>query len=273
VSTARQASRIPSYLSPAPRRVLGLAAWQWTLLILVFAAGAIELVARAGVVSRLTLLPFTEMVVGAGRLLITGDFWTEAMLPSLASILTAFVIAGVVGVLAGYLIWRVKPLRRAMDPYLSAYYALPVFAIYPMLVAIWGQGTGPVTALAALFAVVAVILNAMNGFDSAPPIVAKLARSMGVGELTYFRKFCFPFALPFILIGLRLAFVYSLLTVLAAEFLLSNIGLGFFVNDSYVRFQVPDIYGSIIVIFLLAIGAERLITFAVRRLSWVGSLS
>ena len=272
-ATVRPASGIPSYLRPAPARVFRLKPWQWTTGILLVGALAIEVVARLNVVSRVTLIPFTEMLVAAGQLLVSPSFYTIAVVPSLTAILMAFVISSAGGVAGGYLLWRIHPLRQALDPYLTAYYALPIFALYPMLVAIWGQGPGPITALAALFSIVAVIMNSMNGFDSAPPIIGKLARSMQVSERAYFLKFFLPYAMPYILIGLRLAFLYSLLSVLAAEFLLSSSGLGFFVNNAYVRFDIPAMYGGIVVIFALSIGAERLITFAVHKLTWVGALA
>lgn len=241
--------------------------------MIVFGAVLVEIVARSGIVSRATLLPITEMIANTARLVVSADFYASAVIPTLLATLAAFILASVVGVIAGYVIWRVHPVRRAVDPYLTAYYAIPVFALYPMLIAIWGQGAGPITALAAIFSVVAVIMNAMNGFDSAPTIIAKLAKSMQVNERTYFLKFFFPYALPYILIGLRLAFLYSLLTVLAAEFLLSSWGLGFFIKNAYVRFEMGDMYGAIIFIFILAIAMERLITYLVRKFSWVGALS
>lgn len=273
VVAAAPADQVPRYLRAAPSRVLGLRPWHWTLLLLVAGAIVVELVPRLGLVSRVTLLPFSEMVVAAGKLVVDPEFYAVAVLPSIVAILLAFVLASVLGILVGYVIWRVRPLRQAIDPYLTAYYALPIFAIYPALIAIWGQGAGPITALAVLFAIVAVITNAMNGFDSAPPIIGKLARSLDVSEWTYFIKFFLPYAMPYILIGLRLAFLYSLLSVLAAEFLLSSAGLGYFINISYVRFRIEEMYGAIIVVFALAILAERMITLAVRRLTWVGSLS
>ena len=84
-------------------------------------------------------------------------------------------------------------------------------------------------------------------------------------------KFFFPYAVPHILVGLRLAFLYALLSVLAAEFLLSTSGLGYFVANAYTTFNIPDMYAGLVTIFLIAILAERLITFAVRSLTWLGA--
>lgn len=246
-------------------------AWVWTFIIVLAGLAAIEVVARLGVVSRTTLIPVTDMIVGAVRLLGTPSFYLTAVLPSLASILLAFVIASVAGIAIGYVVWRFALVRLAVDPYLTAYYAIPVFALYPAMIALWGQGTAPITALAAVFAVVAVIMSAMNGFDSTPAVIRKLAQSMEVGEVRYLFKFLLPYSLPHILVGLRLAFLYSFLSVLAAEFLLSSFGLGFFIQNAYVRFAVADMFGAIVVVILLAVALERLITYLVRRLSWIGA--
>lgn len=269
-SSVRQRG-IPGYLRSAPGRVVGLPSWVWTLIIVVAGLGFVEVVARLGVVSRTTLIPVTEMIVGAAGLLATPSFYLTAVLPSLASILLAFVIASVVGIAAGYVVWRFALIRLAVDPYLTAYYAIPVFALYPAMIALWGQGIVPITALAAIFAVVAVIMSAMTGFDSTPPVIRKLAQSMEVGGARYFFKFLLPYSLPHILVGLRLAFLYAFLSVLAAEFLLSSYGLGFFIQNAYVRFAVVQMFGAILIVIVLAVVLERLITYLVRRLSWIGA--
>jgi NitT/TauT family transport system permease protein len=272
-AAAKPRSTIPSYLREPPKRRLGMPYWGWSLIVFALIGVFFELIGRFGGFSRGSVIPASEWFVNAGRLLITGEFWTGAILPSLAEILIAFAIAAIAGLGLGYVIWRIRPLRVAVDPYLTAYYALPVFALYPIMMVIFRQGPLPITILATVFSIVAVIMNAMNGFDATPAVIRKLARSMQVSEWTYFTKFFVPYAMPYILIGLRLAFLYALLSVLAAEFLLGAEGLGFFVNNAYVRFQPGDMFGAVLVILALAIGAERLITLAVRKLTWVGSLA
>lgn len=233
----------------------------------------VELVARLGIVRETTLSPVSEVALRSGQLLLTPAFYADAVVPSLLAIGGAFILASVVGIVLGYVIWRFWPLRQALDPYLTAYYAIPTFALYPILIVLWGAGRWPIIMLAAIFSVVAVIMNAMNGYDSVPPIVGKLAKSLNVNESTYFLKFFLPYAIPYILVGLRLAFLYSLLSVLAAEFLLSSSGLGFFIQNAYTRFSVLDMYAGILIILVLAIAAERLITCLVHKLTWVGGLS
>ena len=232
----------------------------------------VELIARLGLVDKTTLLPFTQWVTAALRLLTDGDFYRVAVIPSFTAIIASFILSSLLGVLLGYLIWRLSGVRRALDPYLTAYYAIPTFALYPLLVALWGTGRGPIILLSTLFSMVAVITNSMNGYDRVPSVVRKLAQSLDVNERQYFSKFFLPYAMPYILVGLRLAALYSLLSVMAAEFLLSNRGIGFFVSNAYTVFNLEDMYGAILIILVVAIFVERVITWLVNRLTWVGSL-
>lgn len=263
---------IPSYLSAPPARVLWLKPSGWTVLFLLAGAGIVEMVARLHIASEATLIPATEMVVQAAGFLVNPEFYENAVIPTFVAVGVSFAISSIGGILLGYLIWRIGFARRALDPYLTAYYAVPTFALYPVLIVLFGSGRFPIIVLAAIFSIVAVVMNAMNGYDSVPPIVSKLAKSLEVSESTYFLKFFLPYALPYILIGLRLAFLYSMLSVLAAEFLLANDGLGWFVKNAYIRFNVADMYGGIVVILFVSIIAERLITLAVHRLTWIGDL-
>jgi NitT/TauT family transport system permease protein len=267
-----QRSTIPGYLRSPPRRVATLSATAWTFAMGLGVVVLVELVARLGLVARTTLLPFTEMAAASLRLLTDGSFYDDALVPSLVAIIVSFILSSALGVVLGYAIWRVTGVRRALDPYLTAYYAVPTFALYPLLVAMWGTGRGPIVLLATTFSIVAVIMNSMNGYDSVPAVVRKLGQSLKVTERQYFFKFFLPYAVPYILVGLRLAALYSLLSVLAAEFLLSDQGIGFFVSNAYTRFAIADMYGGILIILVIAIAVERLITWMVNRLTWMGSL-
>src|SRR5690606_38027100 len=60
VTAPATATRIPSYLRPSASRLLGMRPWMWTVAILALAALALEILPRLGVVSRITLLPFSE---------------------------------------------------------------------------------------------------------------------------------------------------------------------------------------------------------------------
>ena len=82
---------------------------------------------------------------------------------------------------------RLPRLRRAIDPLLASYYAVPTFMFYPLFIVLFGLNRWPLVAIGVLFAVVAMVLNTLNGFDRVPVVLNKTARVM---RLTRAQKFC-----------------------------------------------------------------------------------
>ena len=225
----------------------------WTrILVLACLAGAIELAPRVGLVDPLTLVPLSEMVTTLGDQLRSG-----AVMPNLAytgtSIVLSFVLATISGVLIGYFLWRWPLLRRAVDPYLTSYYAMPIFAFYPALVAVFGLNRTPVILLAWAYASVAVITNTVIGFDSVRAVHLKAARVYQLTPWQTAARVQLPAAAPHIFTGFKLAVTYAVIGVIASEFILATQGLGWLVSFEYNSFDLPAMYASILVVMLLAV--------------------
>jgi NitT/TauT family transport system permease protein len=95
---------------------------------------------------------------------------------TLSAVAIAMSIAIVGGFVIGFILNWVPFLRRAFSPFLAAYYAIPHFAFYPLLIVIFGLGPVPLIVLATLFAMVAMILATMAGLDRVPRVLLKTAR-------------------------------------------------------------------------------------------------
>ena len=67
-------------------------------------------------------------------------------------------------------------MREALDPLFATYYAIPVFAFYPLLIILFGLGDAPQIVIAFMLGVVAVIVNTLNGLDRVPRVLLKTAR-------------------------------------------------------------------------------------------------
>jgi len=177
ILTSARPYRIPGYLRPRPATVLGLAPPAWAAVLGLAAMAAVELASRTGVVSKFDLVPPSRMAARAAGLLTDTGFLTGQLLPSVVLIAATFAIAGLLGVAAAYLLSRSEWCRNATLPLLGVYYAVPVFAVYPILVVLFGVGTAPILVVSVAFAVVVVITNSLTGFDSVPATVTKLARA------------------------------------------------------------------------------------------------
>lgn len=225
----------------------------------------LELPPRVGLVDPFSLVPLSEMAFRAVTLLGDPRFLTEDLLPSLFAIGASFVLAVVIGILIGLLIWASPLVRKIVDPWLATYYAIPTFALYPLLVVLLGVGLLPIILLGTLFAVVAMISATVDGLDAIPRAVLRLTEVLRMGTVQRVFKVLLPAALPQINVGLRLALSYSLIMVLASEFVLSTSGLGHFISNAYNDFAITDMYAGVLLVFALALGLNALFAAALKR--------
>ncbi len=261
-------SGVPRYLRPAPQRVLMLPRSAWTLVLGAAILAAVEIVTKSGRVSRLDLVPVETMISRAAHLLTTGNFVSNDLVRSVAIILVSFVAASVLGIFIAWAMHSSAWLRRAITPFLSVYYAVPSFALYPVVVVMFGVGVVPIAITSTVFAVVIVIINALQGFDSVPVVVDKLAASLRMSRRHYVRSVLFRSAIPGIATALKFGLSYSIIAVLATEFILSTQGLGWFISQSYNNFAIGDMYGAILIVGLLALITNVGFAALLNRFDW-----
>lgn len=259
---------VPRYLRPRPGRVLGLSSALWSAAVALASLGAVEAITRLDLVSSFTLLPISTMTGRAAELLTEGAFLSATFLPSIALIAASFAVSVVLGVAVAYALWRSAWWRRALEPYLNVYYAVPTFALYPVFVVVFGQGALPILLISVAFSMVVVISSALNGFGAVPAVVTKLSVAARLSRRQHFVKVLLPAALPDIAIGVRLALVYSIISVLATQFILSTSGLGHYIAYAYNNFQLENMYAGIVIVCAVALVSNVLISRLLRRFDW-----
>jgi NitT/TauT family transport system permease protein len=220
--------------------------------VIIAAVAALEVVPRVGLGDAITLIPLSRIVPEFFELLSDGEL-TPHLLSTGGAFVLSFLLAGVTGVPLGYLLWRYEPLKRTLDPYLTTYYAIPIFAFYPLLLAIFGFNILPVVVISWAWAVVAVVLNTAIGFGEVPRVFVKVGQSMNLSRWQLLSRIFFPAAVPYVFTGLKLGMVYSLIGVIASEFVLSTQGLGYLVSYNYTNFRTAAMYSAMFLILFLAI--------------------
>ncbi len=234
---------------------------RWSILLGIWIC--LEFIARAGILSRSTLIPISEMFLRLWKFFITGEIPARFLkdssvasnfLMTFCEILLSFSFAVVLGFPIGILLWRFKSLAQILNPYLISYYAIPIFALYPLFVAIFGIGILPIVLMGWLFSIVAIIINTTTGFENVDKeIYPKVGKGLRLSPLKIFLWIYLPAATPHIFTGLKLGFIYSLIGVIASEFIISTKGLGHLVAFSYSSFDTENMYASMLLIVLIAI--------------------
>lgn len=132
----------------------------------------------------------------------------------------------ILGVPLGLFMGRFAVVRLIVDPYIEFFRFIPPIAFVTLAV-IW-LGPGEITKIALIFytTVFIVTLNTIAGVNAVNPLRLQAARSMGAGKLAEMRTVIFPSAVPFMLTGARIAMGNSFLTVVSAEIVSAQTGLG-----------------------------------------------
>jgi NitT/TauT family transport system permease protein len=218
--------------------------------VLVFAFfAALEILCRVGVIDRITMIPPTEMATSLWDILASGRFNHDIFF-TLYNIVAATLLAICVGFFIGAGLHAVPRLRRPIEPLLSAYYAIPTFVFYPLLIVAFGVGRTALIVMGAMFGVVAMVVNTTLGLDHVPPAVM---RTGSILKLDHFRQLVLirlPAAAPHLVTGVKLAVAYSVIGIVAGEFILSTAGIGKRVAFAYDNFDSKTMYGMLLLLLI-----------------------
>ncbi|MBV9076093.1 MAG: ABC transporter permease subunit [Methylobacteriaceae bacterium] len=206
---------------------------------------ALEAAVRWGAVSRNAVAPPSDMVAALLRLAGSGLLWRLAA-PTFAAVAAAIALAVVGGLVFGLLLAASPRLRRAIEPLLLSYYAVPIFVFYPLLIVVLGLGPLPLVAIGAAFGVISVALSLLQGLDRLPTPILKSARLEGLGPWATAWHIRLPFAAPFVLHGAKLAVAAAFIGVIGGEFILAPNGLGRAIANAYNDFDNPLLYGLLL---------------------------
>jgi NitT/TauT family transport system permease protein len=170
----------------------------------------LEVLCRSGVIDHLTMQPPSDMARDLVVLLASGSM-NGAMLKTLINVVIAATLAVAAGVAFGVAIHGYRAVRQGLEPLFATYYAIPVYAFYPMFIILFGLGDMPQILIGFMLAVVAVIVNTLNGLDRVSRVLMKTAQIYRLGPIATARKITLPAAAPYLLTGTKLAVAYALL--------------------------------------------------------------
>jgi NitT/TauT family transport system permease protein len=210
----------------------------------------LEALCRGGAVARTVMPPPSAMVASLHELLLSGAASADIR-ETLGNVALAVVASVLLGFAGGVVIHSIPRLRRAIDPFLATYYAVPFFVFYPVLIVIFGLGTAPVVVIGTLFGVVAMLINTLNGLDRIPRVLIKTARVSGMDPVRTALMIKLPSAAPFLFTGIKLAIAYCFIGVIAAEFIMSSSGIGYSIAYAFNNFDNGRMYALMLFIIVL----------------------
>ena len=227
--------------------------------VIVGGIAVLEALCLAGVIDKITMQPPHLIVRDLWRLIVSGRM-NAAIVKTLANTLLALGLAVGAGLIVAALLHRRRAVRDTLDPLFATYYAVPVFAFYPFFIVVFGLGDLPQILIAFMLAVVAVIVNTLNGLDRVPPVLLKTARVMRLAPAAAAWRLTLPAAGPHIVTGVKLAVAYAFIGIIGSEFILSRGGIGYEISFAYNNFDNATMYPLIVLILLASIAINSMLT-------------
>jgi NitT/TauT family transport system permease protein len=172
--------------------------------------------------------------------------------PTIQEILGGFLLSVVIGIPLAIVMVRSTYVDRAISPLLVASQTVPKVAIAPVLLVWFGLGMAPKVIIAFLIAFFPVVISTAVGLRSVPGELIDLATSMGASRFQLFRQIRFPYALPTIFGGLKVAITLAAIGAIVGEFVGADQGLGYLIMVANGRLDTELLFAVVIV--LVAIG-------------------
>lgn len=235
--------------------------------ILGYAAGFASLfliwhAAATWIVGSVLFPPPWQVVVKAVELAQDGTLG-EQVSASLLRIFAGFAGGALIGIPLGLAIGSFTIVRRLLEPYTEFLRFIPATAMITVAVIWFGIGEGSKIFLIVYTTVFIVIINTAAGVSAVAPNKIRAARSLGASGAQVFLHVALPATVPYILTGMRLAMANSFVTIIAAELVAANNGLGKMIWDSRMYMLVDQIFVALLVLGLLGFTTDRLFRWGI----------
>ena len=232
---------------------------------------------RAGGIAQRVLLPTLTVVALVGlwwlAAIVFGweefvvptpsDVWAEfraqqGTLPThvrvtLVETLQGFALAILIAVPVAVAIAYSTVLESTIYPALVALNAIPKIAIAPILVIWMGFGQGPKITMVVLICFFPIVISTATGLKATPGELVDLGRSLSASQLQQFAKVRFPFALPYVFVGLKVAITLAVIGAVVGEFVGATQGLGYIIVASGAAANTTLAFVAIVLLSLMSI--------------------
>lgn len=193
----------------------------------------------------------------------------EDSLSSVARVLTGFALGIIVAIPVGFLMGWYRAARGIIEPYVQFFRTIPPLAIIPLAIVTMGIEETPKIFVIFLAAFLSSVVATYQGVISVDRTLINAARVLGAGDFTIFRRVVIPASTPYIMVGVRIGLGSSWATVVAAELIAAQSGLGFRMQQAQLYYDLPTIFVSLIAIGILGLVMDRIVMAADRVLtSW-----
>jgi sulfonate transport system permease protein len=208
---------------------------------------------------RFVNVPSPEMVLESlNRALHSSTFMSHVLL-SCRRIFFGFMIAAVIAVPLGLVMGRFRLVREFVFPVAEVLRPIPAIAWVPMSIMLWPTNEESIVFITFLGSFFPILLNTLHGMAMVDPVLVRAAQCLGARETSIFREVYFPATLPYVFTGLTVGMGVAWVSLIAAEMISGQFGIGYFTWEAYSLVQYADIALGMICIGVLGLGSSAVI--------------
>lgn len=171
--------------------------------------------------------------------------------------LIGFVLSGVIGIISAIVLAQSRIMYRALYPYAVLLQTIPIITISPIIIIVFGTGDPSIVTIAFIVAVFPVISNATLGLTSVDHNLINLFQMYNATSWQQLLWLRLPFALPYILAGLRISSGLAVIGAILGEYFAgtggTDGGLGYIIQVSMNRMLIDELVAVALLSALLGI--------------------
>lgn len=200
------------------------------------------------------------------------ELWQDGILQrdvlaSLGRVLTGFLAGSAVAIPVGFLMGWYTVARGLFEPWIQFFRTIPPLALLPLVLVLMGIGELPKVFVIFLAAFLACVISTYQGVVGVDKTLINAARVLGAKDGRIFVRVVVPASTPFILVGMRVGLGSAWATLVAAELLAAQAGLGYRMQQAQLYYDLATIFVGIVAIGVLGLVMDRLLLLAETRLT------
>ncbi len=217
--------------------------------------------------AKLVVLPGPLEVFQRALQLIANGQLPLDIVSSLRRVLTGFLLGVALAVPVGFLMGWYRVARALIEPYIQFFRMVPPLAVIPLAIVTMGIDETPKIFVIFLASFLSSVVATYQGVIGVDRTLINAARVLGARDRVIFPRVIIPASLPFILVGVRIGLGSAWATVVAAELIAAQSGLGFRMQQAQLYYDLSTIFVSLITIGVLGLLMDRLVQAAERHLT------
>jgi ABC-type nitrate/sulfonate/bicarbonate transport system permease component len=191
----------------------------------------------------------------------------DAIWASLKRVLAGYAVGSAAGIIIGTSMGWFNRIEYLISPLVEAIRPIPGLAFVPLVILWFGIGETSKVIVIAEAAFVVSVVNARAGMKEVANTYVEAAETLGASRLQVFYSVALPSAVPYLFAGLRVALAVSWATLVAAELIAAQQGLGYLLQEGSQFFQTDLVMVVIVFIGALATVMDQILKFVQRRVT------